>query len=89
VTAFHGLLSSILLDDDAHRLSRFSRDPLDPRIQKRVDTLVREQAAKSFGYIRVFSMQQPVIAFDHRHLAAESAHRLGQLYSDVAAADHK
>src|SRR5215510_13318273 len=34
-------------------------------------------------------MHQPIIAIDHRHLAAESTHRLGQLQSDIAAADHE
>ena len=70
-------------------LSRFPRHPLDPRIQKNVDALVLEQAAKSLTYIFVFSRHQPLVAIDHRHFAAESPHRLGQLYSDVAAADHK
>ena len=30
-----------------------------------------------------------VIAIDNRDLTSESTHRLGQLYSDVAAADHE
>src|SRR5215470_18522596 len=34
-------------------------------------------------------MHQPIIAIDHSHLAAESTHGLGQLYSDIAAADHE
>ena len=34
-------------------------------------------------------MEQPIIAVDHRHLAAESAHGLGEFYSDVATADDK
>src|SRR5262245_1411861 len=33
-------------------------------------------------------MHQPIIALDHRHLAAEATHGLGQLYADIAAADH-
>ncbi len=29
------------------------------------------------------------MSIDHRHLAAEAAHRLGQLHSDVAPTDNK
>src|SRR5262245_50761465 len=34
-------------------------------------------------------MHQTIIAIDHRHLASESTHGLGQLQSDIAAADHE
>src|SRR5262245_21763991 len=89
VAAFHSFLSSILLDDDAYGVSRFSRHTLDSGIQKNVDALILKQATKSPAHVFVFSGHQPLVAIDHRHLAAKSAHRLGQFYSDVAAADHK
>src|SRR2546430_995811 len=47
------------------------------------------QAAKSLTHVFVFSRHQPLVAVDHRHGTPESAHRLGQLYADVAAADYK
>src|SRR5215510_9161971 len=34
-------------------------------------------------------MHQPIIAIDHRHRTSEATHRLGQLQSDIAAADHE
>src|SRR5262249_47657678 len=34
-------------------------------------------------------MHQPIVAIDHSHLASESMHCLGQLQSDIAAADHE
>ena len=69
-------LHSILVENYSYRLARFPRYPLDVRIQKSFDALVPEEAAKSFGHIRLFSMQQPVIAFDYRNPAAESTHGL-------------
>jgi len=62
---------------------------LDSCIQENVDAFICEQAAKSLANVRVFFGQQPPIAIDYRHLAAEAAHRLGHLHSDVAAADNK
>jgi hypothetical protein len=40
MTAVQYLLSSVLLDDDAHGVSRLSGYPLNPGIQKNVDALV-------------------------------------------------
>ncbi len=42
MTALQRLLSSILLDDDAHRSSRLTEHSLDPRIEKNVDALLLE-----------------------------------------------
>jgi len=53
-------------------------------MQENVDALICEQAAKSLAYVRIFFGHQPRVAIDHRHLAAEAAHRLGHLHSDVA-----
>src|SRR6266849_6288541 len=89
MTALQGLLCSILLDGDAYRLSRCSRHARDLRMQKNVDALVLEQAPKSLTHVFVFARHQPLVAVDHRHGTPESAHRLGQLDADVAAADYK
>jgi hypothetical protein len=62
---------------------------LDPCIQENVDAFICEQAAKSLAYVRVFLGHQPPVAIDHRHLAAEAAHRLGHLHSDVAPTDNQ
>ena len=40
-------------------------------------------------YVVVFVMQQAVIAIDQSHFAAEAAHCLGQLQTNVAAADYE
>src|SRR5580700_8214165 len=89
MTTLYDFLNSILLDDDTHRVARFTRHLLDPRIQENVDAFICEQAAKSFAYIPVFLGHQPPVAIDDRHLAAEAAHGLGQLHADVAATDNK
>src|SRR5215469_4939836 len=86
VTARQNLLSSILLDGDAHRVPRFSRHSFNPRIQKNVDALVLKQAAQRFTHVFVFSRHQPSVAIDYRHFAAEPTHCLRQLYSHVATA---
>src|SRR5258707_4898708 len=70
-------------------MARFARHLLDPYIQENVDAFICEQAAKSLAYVRVFFGHQPPVAIDHRHLAAEAAHRLGHLHSDVAPTDNK
>ncbi len=62
---------------------------LDSYIQEYVDAFICEQAEKSLANVGVFFGHQPPIAIDYRHLAAEAAHRLGHLHSDVAAADNK
>ena len=62
---------------------------LDPCIQENVDAFICEQAAKSLAYVRVFFGHQPPVAIDYRHLAAEAAHRLGHLHSDVPPTDNK
>src|SRR5260370_2608588 len=69
-----------MLDGDTHRVARFARHSLDPCIQENVDAFLCEQAAKSFAYVRVFFGHQPPVAIDHRHLAAEAAHCLGDLH---------
>src|SRR6266853_927515 len=89
MTTLQDFLNSILLDDDTHRVARFARHSLDPCIQENVDAFLCEQAAKSLAYVRVFFGHQPPVAIDHRHLAAEAAHRLGHLHSDVAPTDNK
>src|SRR6267143_1744584 len=84
MTSLSDFFNSILLDDDTHRVATFARHLLDPCIQENVDAFICEQAAKSLAYVRVFFGHQPPVAIDHRHLAAEAAHRLGHLHSDVA-----
>src|SRR5215469_1775746 len=58
-------------------------------MQMNVDALVLKQTAKSLTNIVVFFRHQPLVGIDHRHMATKSSHRLGQFYSDVAAADNK
>src|SRR5579862_8984815 len=89
VTSLQGFLNFILLDDDTHRVATFARHLLDPCIQENFDAFIGEQAAESLAYVRVFFGHQPPVAIDHRHLAAEAAHRLGHLNSDVAPTDNK
>src|ERR1700733_5636959 len=89
MTALQDPLISILLDGNAHPASRLSRYPSSPRVQKNVDALVLKQDSKSFAHVGIFLGHQPLVAIDHGHFAAESAHRLSQFYSDIAAADHK
>src|SRR3984893_15234412 len=89
MTTLQDFLNSILLYDDTHRVATFARHLLDPCIQDNVDAFICEQAANSLAYIRVFFGHQPPIAIDHRHLAAEAAHRLGHLHSDVAPTNNK
>src|SRR5438477_882703 len=89
VTTLQDFLNSILLDDDTHRVAAFARHLLDPCIQEDVDAFLCEQAAKSLAYVRVFFGHQPPVAINYRHLAAEAAHRLGHLHSDVARTDNK
>src|SRR6266446_4120562 len=89
MTTLYDFLNSILLDDDTHRVARFARHLLDPRIQENVDAFICEQAAKSLAYVGVFFGHQPPVAINYRHLAAEAAHRLGHLHSDVARTDNK
>src|ERR1700732_4458899 len=89
VSTLEDFLNSILLDDDTHRVATFARHLLDPCIQENVDAFVCEQAAKSLAYVRVFFGHQPPVAIDYRHFAAEAAHRLGHLHSDVAPADNE
>src|SRR5882762_7941289 len=85
----NSILLAILYDDDTHRVARFARDLFDPCIQENVDAFLCEQAAKSLAYVRVFFGHQPRVAIDYRHLAAEAAHRLGHLHSDVAPTENK
>jgi hypothetical protein len=54
-----------------------------------VDALVLKQVPKSFTHILIFPRHQALVAIDHRYPAAKSTHRLRQLYSDIAPADHK
>src|SRR6266436_616694 len=89
MTTLYDFLNSILLDDNTHRVVRFARHLLDPCIQENVDAFICEQTANSLAYVRVFFGHQPPVAIDHRHLAAEAAHRLGHLHSDVAPTDNK
>src|ERR1700730_102823 len=89
MTTLYDFLHSILLDDDTHRVAAFARHLLDPSIQENVDAFICKQAAKSVAYVRVLSGHQPLVAIDHRHLAAEAAHRLGHLHSDVAPTDNE
>src|SRR5580704_906300 len=89
MTTLQDFLNSILFDDDTHRVAGFARHLLDPRIQENVDAFICEQAAKSLAYVRVFFGHQPPVAIDHRHLAAEAAHRLGHLHSDVTPTDNQ
>src|SRR5207302_4080080 len=89
MTTLQDFLNSILLDDDTYRVATFARHLLDSCIQENVDAFICEQAAKSLAYVRVFFGHQPPVAIDHRHLAAEAAHRLGHLDSDVAPTDNK
>src|SRR5216684_2924704 len=89
MTTLQDFLNSILLDDDTHRVATFARHMLDPCIQENVDAFICEQAAKRFAYVPVFFGHQPPVAIDHRHLAAEAAHRLGHLHSDVAPTDNQ
>ncbi|KAK0330873.1 hypothetical protein LTR94_031117, partial [Friedmanniomyces endolithicus] len=42
----------------------------------------------SLGHVRVFASDQARTFFDDRHLGAEAAIHLGELQTDVAAADH-
>src|SRR6266850_8005633 len=89
MTTLQGVLNSILLDDNTHRVARFARHLLDSCIQENVDAFICEQAAKSLAYVRVFFGHQPPVAINHSHFAAEAAHRLGHLHSDVAPTDNK
>src|SRR5438552_11313329 len=89
MTTLQDFLNSILLNNDTHRVARFARHLLDPCIQENVDAFICEQAAKSLAYVRVFFGHQPPVAIDHRHLAAEAAHRLRHLHSDVAPTNNK
>src|SRR5882672_11029987 len=89
MAALEDFLNSILLDDDAHRVAGFAGHLLDPCIQENVDAFICEQAAKSLAYVRVFFGHQPPVAIDYRHVAAEAAHRLGHLHSDVAPTDNQ
>src|SRR5260370_275631 len=58
-------------------------------MQSEFDTFVLEEAAKSLRNIFVFSMQQPPIAIDHRHLAAEPTHRLRKFEPYGSTTNHK
>src|SRR5260370_3249750 len=89
MTSLKDFHNSILLDDDTYSVASFSRHLLDSCIQENVDAFICEQAAKSLAYVRVFFGHQPPLAIDHRHFAAEAAHRLGHLHSDVAPTDNK
>ena len=87
MTACQSLLVSILFEHYGHRIPRFSGHSFDTCIQMNADILVYKQGPKRLAYIRVFFGHQPSVAINHSHFAAESAHRLGKLYSDVATAD--
>src|SRR6266849_5729771 len=89
MTTLQHLLNSILLDDDTYRVATFARHLLDSCIQENVDAFICEQTAKSLAHIRIFFGHQAPVAIDDRHLAAEAAHRLGHLQSDVAPTDNK
>src|SRR5580704_147942 len=89
LTTLKDFLNSILLDDDTHRVATFARHLLDSCIQENVDAFIREQAAKSLAYVRVFFGHQPLVATNHSHFAAESPHGLRKLYSYVATADNE
>src|SRR3982074_1532814 len=89
MTTVQDFLSCILLDHDTYRVARFARHLLDSCIQDNVDAFICEQAAKSLANVRIFSGHQPPVAIDQRHLAAEAAHRLAHLHSDVAPTDNK
>src|ERR1700756_2302020 len=89
MSTLQDFFSSILLDDDSYRVSRFSGHAFDTRIQVNIDAFVCEQAAKGLAYVRVFFGHQPPVAIDDRHLAAESPHRLGHLHPDVAPTDNQ
>src|SRR5215469_2128198 len=89
VTARQDFLDSTLVDGNAHRPARLSRHSHDIRIQNNLDAFLLKQVARSLAHIVIFSGHQPLIAIDNGYFAAEAAHRLGQLYSDVAATDHK
>ena len=54
-----------------------------------VDALVLKQMTKSFTNIFVFFRHQPLVGIGHRNIATKSSHRLGQFYSDIAAADNE
>src|ERR1700731_519434 len=83
------LLNSILLDDHTYRVARFARHSLDSCIQENIDAFICEQIAKSVAYVGIFFGHQARVAIEHRYLAAEAAHRLRQLHSDVAPTDNK
>src|SRR6201984_776793 len=79
----HHLIGSILFEHNGYRVSRFSRHAFDECIQMNIDALVVKQAVKSHAHVCVFFGHQSCITINHSHFAAEAAHRLGHLYSDV------
>jgi hypothetical protein len=89
VTARQDLLGSVVLHDDAHRVSRSSRDLRDGCIQMKRHALVIQQGAKTLTDVFVFSRHQPLGDIDHGYLAAEATHRLGEFDPNVAPANHQ
>src|SRR5262249_13948694 len=89
MAALKDLFDPTLLDDDLYRIPRLSGDSLDLRVQNSIDALILQQAVKSLQYIFVFPMHYTIVAINHRHVTAESAHRLRQFYSDIAATNHQ
>jgi hypothetical protein len=53
------------------------------------DAFVLEQGAKTLTDVFVFPRHQPLGDIDHRYLAAEATHRLGEFAPNVAPANHQ
>ena len=57
------------------------------RLQPEPDPLALQDRRHRGRHLRRLALDQPLAAVDQRHLAAEAAEHLGELQSDVAAAD--
>jgi hypothetical protein len=87
MTSRYVLLRPILLDDDAHGLSRFARDSLHSCVEKNVDPLLFKKLPNCLTHIFILFRHQPWVPVDDRNFATKSPHRLRHLYSDIAAPD--
>src|SRR2546430_180736 len=85
MTALERFCESVLLDKHCYRLAGLPGDAIDPCVQNEIDTFFFQKHLKSFRHIVVFPIQKPLIAMDHRHLAAKTAHCLGKLQSYISA----
>src|SRR5580658_9580551 len=88
MSAFDGLLRTILRESNHDPLTRLSGDLGDFGAEHQLDSLVFEEFAEGLREVIVFAKQETVVTFDYGHFAAEPTHRLGEFDSNVAATEN-